>query len=154
MRAMQPEPASLPIRTIRLQSTDEQTARELFLLLAAIFENEAVPLSTPYLQQLVTRPDFWAIAAFSGDRLAGGLTAFTLPRITTESAEIFLYDIAVHPDLQRQGIGRRLVSHLRDAAAAEGIETLWVPADNEDEHALEFYRALGGNAAPVTIFTL
>jgi aminoglycoside 3-N-acetyltransferase I len=144
----------LPLRTIRLQATDAPLARQLFLLLAEIFENDAIPLSTPYLQRLLGRADFWAIAAFAGDRLAGGLTAFTLPRITSEASEIFLYDIAVHPDLQRQGIGRLLVAHLRQAASEEGIDTLWVPADNEDQHALDFYRALGGSAAPVTIFTL
>lgn len=143
----------LSLRLARLQASDELLARQLFLLIAEIFENDAVPLSTAYVERLLSRPDFWAIAAFSDDQLVGGLTAFALPRITSEAAEIFLYDIAVYPDFQRRGIGRRLVDHLRVAAAGEGIDTLWVPADNEDEHALEFYRALGGTAAPVTIFT-
>jgi len=42
---------------------------------------------------------------------------------------------------------------LRQAATAEGIADLFVPADNDDRHALQFYRRLGGVAAPVTIFT-
>jgi aminoglycoside 3-N-acetyltransferase I len=42
---------------------------------------------------------------------------------------------------------------LRDAAASEGIGELFVPADNEDTHALDFYRAVAGVAAAVTIFT-
>lgn len=33
-----------------------------------------------------------------------------------------------------------------------GIDLVFVPADNVDIHALDFYRALGGVAAPVTIF--
>ncbi len=151
---MGPMPPDLAIRTIRLQASDETLARQLFLLLAEIFENQATPLSSRYLQRLLARADFWAIAAFTDDLLAGGLTAFTLPKITSESSEIFLYDIAVHPNFQRQGIGRRLVTHLRHAASSEGIDTLWVPADNEDQHALDFYHSLGGSAAPVTIFTL
>jgi aminoglycoside 3-N-acetyltransferase I len=28
-----------------------------------------------------------------------------------------------------------------------------VPADEEDDHAIEFYRALGAEASPVTFFT-
>ena len=71
----------------------------------------------------------------------------------TESSEIFIYDLAVHPDHQRTGVGRRLVAELRAQAAALGIGELFVPADNEDVHALDFYRAIGGAAAPVTIFT-
>jgi aminoglycoside 3-N-acetyltransferase I len=46
-----------------------------------------------------------------------------------------------------------LVAALREAAAAEGIHVAFVPADNEDTHALDFYRAIGGVPAPVTIFT-
>jgi ribosomal protein S18 acetylase RimI-like enzyme len=70
----------------------------------------------------------------------------------TESSEIFIYDIAVRVDKQRLGIGRRLIAALRDMAAAEGIHDLFVPADDEDTHALEFYRALGAAASPVTFF--
>jgi aminoglycoside 3-N-acetyltransferase I len=71
----------------------------------------------------------------------------------SESAEIFIFDVAVHADHQRRGVGRRMVTLLREEAARAGIETVFVPADNDDEHALDFYRALGGVAAPVTIFT-
>jgi len=70
-----------------------------------------------------------------------------------QDSEIFIYDIAVRPDRQRRGIGRSLVAHLREAAAAEGIDVVFVPADAEDDHAIEFYRALGGDASPVTFFT-
>jgi aminoglycoside 3-N-acetyltransferase I len=66
---------------------------------------------------------------------------------------MFIYDLAVHPLNQRRGVGRRLVRELRRLAAARGMSVAWVPADNEDEHALEFYRAIGGAASPVTIFT-
>ena len=52
-----------------------------------------------------------------------------------------------------QGVGRLLVSALREAATAAGIDDVFVPAENEDLHALEFYRALGGAATPVTFFT-
>lgn len=44
----------------------------------------------------------------------------------------------------RKGVGRQLVAALRDSANA----------DNEDLQALDFYRAIGGTASPVTIFTL
>jgi len=54
---------------------------------------------------------------------------------------------------QRRGVGRRLVETLCSAAAAAGVSVAFVPADVEDEHAVAFYRALGGEAAPVTIFT-
>lgn len=79
--------------------------------------------------------------------------AHVLPMTRSESRELFIYDLAVHPDHQRRGIGRALVEALRALGTSEGIGVAFVPADNEDDHALAFYEALGGEAAPVTIFT-
>jgi aminoglycoside 3-N-acetyltransferase I len=69
------------------------------------------------------------------------------------SSEIFIYDIAVRADWQRQGVGRTLIVTLRAAAEAEGINDIFVPADNEDTHALDFYRSLGAEPTAVTHFT-
>jgi aminoglycoside 3-N-acetyltransferase I len=125
----------------------------MFALMAAVFEEESAYLSDDYLDRLLRRDDFWAIAAFMGDEIVGGVTAHTLPMTRTESAELFIYDLAVRGDRRRQGIGRRLIAALREAAAEAGIQVAFVPADDDDVHALEFYRALGGEPSPVTIFT-
>jgi len=141
------------IRIERLTLHDIERARELFLIIANVFETECRPGSDSYLTRILARPEFWAIAASVDGQIVGGLTAHTLPLTRLEEWEIFLYDIAVLPQYQRQGLGRQLVNALREQAAAEGITTTWVPADNEDTHALDFYRALGGEPVPVTIFT-
>lgn len=142
---------SIDIR--RLTTLELALARRLFLTMTEVFEDPGEPLGDAYLATLLARPDFWAFAAVDGDDVLGGITAHTLLMTRSESREVFIYDLAVVPDRQRQGVGRRLVSALRDAAAAEGIEVAFVPADNEDTHALDFYRAIGGVPAPVTIFT-
>ena len=49
---------------------------------------------------------------------------------------------------------RSLIAALKDEARDIGIEEAFVLADNEDVHALDFYRALGGRASQVTLFTL
>ncbi len=137
----------------RLTAADVELARRTFLTMSAVFETPGAALDDEYLRALLGRPGFWAFAAIDGDRVLGGLTAHTLPMTRSASAEVFIYDLAVVPERQRQGIGRRLVTALRDAAAAEGITVAFVPADNEDTHALDFYQAIGGTPAPVTIFT-
>jgi aminoglycoside 3-N-acetyltransferase I len=110
-------------------------------------------LTNVYVEKLLARDDFWAIAAFSAGHLIGGLTAFTLPMTRSESSEVFVYDIAVRPDCQRRGVGRMLMNHLQMGAAAVGCSCVFVAADDEDAHALDFYRALGGAPADVTMFT-
>ncbi len=82
----------------------------------------------------------------------GGLTAHTLPMTAFEGAEVFLYDIAVAGHHQRRGIGRRLVETLRREAATLAIQVVFVPAENEDIGALDFYRKLGGTPTSVTVF--
>ena len=143
----------LEIRTRRLTSGDVDRARQLFFLMADVFEETREHLSDDYLERLLNQQAFWALAAFAGDEIVGGVTAHTLPMTRTESSEIFVYDIAVRKDRQRRGIGRLLLTGLCEAAAAMGIDEVFVPADNDDKHALEFYRALGGSPSPVTFFT-
>ena len=121
--------------------------------MAEVFEEPHELLGDKYLDDLLAREDFWAIAAMSGGEVVGGLTAHSLPMTRTESAEIFIYDVAVRADRQRQGIGRRLVLELCAAATEAGVGAVFVPVDSADAHALDFYRALGGVPAPVTIFT-
>ena len=124
----------------------------MFALMAEVFDEDHTELSADYVDQLLARPDFWALGVYVGERIVGGLTAHTLPMTTSERAEIFLYDIAVHDDHQGQGLGRRLIDDLRARARAAGISTVFVPADRDDTHALDFYRALGASAAAVTMF--
>lgn len=137
----------------RLHPEDVAEACGLFQTIAGVFEEGAECLPASYVESILHNPSFWAIGAFAGDEILGGLTAHTLPMTRSASREVCLYDIAVREEWRRRGIGRRLVEFLLEAATAEGIDVMFVPADNEDLHALDFYRALGGEATPVTVFT-
>lgn len=137
----------------RLTSGDRDRARRLFTVIASVFEGEHSELGDEYIDGLLRREDFWAVAAFADDAIVGGLTAHTLPMTRAATSEIFIYDVAVQPEYQRKGIGRTLIAELRAQAAQAGIDDIFVPADNEDVHALDFYRAVGGVESPVTFFT-
>lgn len=141
------------IKSVRLKVGDRDLARALFSLMADVFEEACQPLSDGYLDRLLGQEGFWALAAFDGEQIIGGLTAHVLPMTSAETSELFIYDLAVRRDRQRSGVGRRLIADLRAQSAAAGIEVLFVPADNDDTHALDFYRALGGVPSPVTLFT-
>jgi aminoglycoside 3-N-acetyltransferase I len=120
--------------------------------MAEVFGEEHATLSDAYVDALLGRADFWVLAATEADRVVGGLTAHTLLMTTSERAEVFLFDIAVNPDHQRQGIGRRLVEGLRREATRLGLSTLFVLADDADVEAVSFYEALGGRPSKVTQF--
>jgi aminoglycoside 3-N-acetyltransferase I len=141
------------MRTKRLGADEADLARQQFTMMADVFEEERSPLSDRYLEGLLKRPEFWAVAAIDGDKVVGGLTAHTLPMTRSETSEILIYDIAVSQNYQRKGIGRLLMKALREAASQSGIHTVFVPADIEDSHAVHFYRAVGGVESQVALFT-
>lgn len=141
------------VRTRRLTTGDRELARSLFTLIAKVFEETPAPLSDGYLDRLLQRDEFWALAAFVGDELVGGITAHLPPMTRAEASELCIYDLAVRADWQRHGVGRHLVTTLREQATSVGIQTVFVSADNNDLHALKFYQALGGMPSAVTFFT-
>lgn len=146
--------AAADVRVLRLGTGEAHLAERTFALLEEVFGSASEPLSDGYLQRLLAREDFWALAAVSGDQVVGGITAHALAMTRHEARELFVYDLAVHPAVHRQGIGRLLVESLVTWAAADGISVVFVPADDDDDHALAFYTALGGRPAPVTMFDL
>jgi aminoglycoside 3-N-acetyltransferase I len=143
---------TLDVRVKRLGSNDQLDSRRLFTILAEVFEETCAPLSDTYLNELLRRRDFWALAAFVGDDIIGGVTAYALPMTRAESTEMFVFDVAVQSLHRKKGIGRRLLTALRKQASEAGIHELFIAADNEDEHALDFYRRLGGVATLSTVF--
>ncbi|MEQ1699304.1 MAG: GNAT family N-acetyltransferase [Ilumatobacteraceae bacterium] len=136
----------------RLDAADTALARATFRLIAEVFEDEYGGHDDRQLGTLLADERFWAFAVLEGDEVIGGLTAHVLPMTRNSSSELFVYDLAVHPAHQRRGVGRRLMEATIAAAAAMGIEVVFVAADDDDEHALDFYRALGGRPGPATFF--
>lgn len=137
------------VRIERLTIGATERARALFQTIADIFDEGSEPLDDAWIDALLANKSFFALAALEGDVIVGGLTAHTLPMTRAPRNEVFIFDIAVRPEHQRKGVGRALIDDLRARAAAD----VFVAADNEDDHALDFYRALGGEAASVTMFT-
>ncbi|HET9953110.1 MAG TPA: GNAT family N-acetyltransferase [Polyangiaceae bacterium] len=137
----------------KLTATDVLLARALFPMMAQVFSEPCDELSDAYLQGLLGRESFWAFAALAEEQVVGGLTGYLLPMTRRETHELFIYDVAVREDYQRRGVGRALMRAAIQAANGIGAQNAFVPADAEDDHALRFYRALGGTAAESTIFT-
>jgi aminoglycoside 3-N-acetyltransferase I len=92
------------------------------------------------------------ISASIDNEVIGGLTAHTLPMTRNESEEVFVYDIAILERFRRLGAGRMLIDSLRHAAKEVGVSDVFVPVDEDDREALEFYRSLQGTESPIRFF--
>ena len=101
--------------------------------------------SAAYLQSLLARDTFFALAALDGDQLAGALVAYEMIKFEQERSEIYIYDLAVAAPYRRQGIATALIEALQAIAAKRGAYVIFVQADTaeEDQPAIALYEKLG-----------
>lgn len=140
------------IKIRKLTEKDVTAFEALLHLFNQAFEEERTLSDAAHLSALLKNPQFIVMAAFSGEKILGGLTAYELPMYYGNETEIFLYDMAIHPDHQRKGIGKQLLAFLKDYCAQNKINTFFVLAHEEDTHALEFYHSTGGQREQVANF--
>lgn len=141
----------MSISVRRLLSPDEDEAALVTRVMARTF-GEGDGTSPDRLARLLRNDSFWLFGAFDIRRPIGGLTAHVIPLTHSEGEELFIYDLAVQQSHQRRGVGAKLMAAVLQAAAEHGLFGVFVPADNDDGHALDFYRSVGGQAQPVTFF--
>lgn len=121
--------------------------------MADVFEEPTNELSDEYVASILGRPETWVISAIEDGLPVGGVIAHAIPMTREPIRELFVYDVAVHSDHQRRGVGGAMMRFLGKAAAEEAIRIMFVAADDDDRHAIEFYRALGGTPMRATFFT-
>jgi aminoglycoside 3-N-acetyltransferase I len=142
------------IRIKQLGKKDIQVARQLFILLQEVFEIEnSTELTESYLQKLLANPAFIVFVAYYKNEIAGGLTAYILPMTHSECNEAYVYDIAVKPGFQRKGLGKRLLSAIKEYCRQNRITKIFVQANEKDKYALDFYRGTNANEENVIHFT-
>lgn len=130
----------------KLAIGDESSFSKLVLLFNKEFESPDLNyVNDKNIRSLIAKPDFICFVAFIGDEVVGGLTGYELLMYDQEGSSMYLYDLAVDKNYQRRGIGSNLVGELMDYCRSKDIKDLFVQADVEDQHAVEFYNKIGGD---------
>lgn len=99
------------------------------------------PLTEAAALEDLSDPHVLHWVAEENGRVLGDMYCHLLRKRAGEPFEVLLYEIGVHEDARRRGIGRMLI----DAMDARGIREAWVCADNPG--AVRFYEACGFEAA-------
>lgn len=137
----------------RLGKADLIIAQKLFSTLQEVFEaKEPVTANEAYVSQLLSNPAFICIAAINNEEVVGGLTAYELPMYYAAYSECYIYDVGVKATFQRMGIGKLLIAALKEHCNVNNIKTMFVEAQEEDVHAIDFYRATGASEEQVHHF--
>nr|WP_299000092.1 GNAT family N-acetyltransferase [uncultured Allomuricauda sp.] len=140
------------LKVSRLHKNDVNLFIQLIGLLNEVFEEYHTVGSKKQLEKLLNKPEFYAVAAFMNGSIIGGLTAYELECYYNDKSELYIYDIAVKPEFQNQGVGKRLINYLKECALKKGIETIFVDAYSEDKQAVKFYESTMGKGEKVRHF--
>ncbi|NNC47565.1 MAG: GNAT family N-acetyltransferase [Sphingomonas sp.] len=130
----------------RLGKDDAAAMEELNALFAEVFEmpDEYVGrwLDRSALAVRLNDPNIWVLTAEEADRVIGGLTAYMLPKMEAPVSELFVYDLAVASDRQRQGVGTAILEEACKLAGAAGARLAIIEAEPDDAAPLSLYRKL------------
>ncbi|WP_294912268.1 ribosomal protein S18-alanine N-acetyltransferase [Tatumella sp. UBA2305] len=95
----------------------------------------------------------WSAETFAGNQgerylnyridADGKMAGFAITQIVLDEASLF--NIAIDPDFQRQGLARRLLETLAEELAARGVLTLWLEVRESNLPAIALYEQLGFN---------
>ncbi|HEV7231552.1 MAG TPA: GNAT family N-acetyltransferase, partial [Bacteroidia bacterium] len=144
------------MKYIQIQQLGKQDAnlfRKLLKRFQNVFEMTDMALvSDDYLKSLLAAPSFVVFVAINENEVIGGLTGHEIPLYYAEASEMFIYDIAIEPVFQRKGIGKMLLQSLASYCKENNIREMFVAANEEDDHALNFYHSSGGQSERVIHF--
>ena len=130
----------------RLVPADVELMLEMSGMFALAFdepETYARPPRGAYLDRLLGKPDFVALAATEQGAVIGGLIAYELVKYEQERSEFYIYDLAVAEQSRRRGVATALIGEVRRIAAANAAEVVFVQADHGDDPAIALYSKLG-----------
>ncbi len=77
----------------------------------------------------------------------GQIAAFAITQVVLDEATLF--NIAVHPDYQRKGLGRELLQHLIDELLQRDVMTLWLEVRASNKGAIALYESFDFNEVTI-----
>ena len=92
------------------------------------------------------------LLAFEDKKPVGFLIAHRLQRFDNRKAEVLLYEIGVHPNYRRKGIGKSLINEVKKWAVEVNAAEVWVLTEKTNPIAMKLYQSVGGiEESPGTI---
>ena len=134
------------VTTKRLTMKDVGAMRHVNALFADVFQMPDEYLgkqpTDDYLRNWLADTHNIALVAMQDDVVVGALAGYLLQKFEQQRSELFVYDLAVRKDLQRLGVGTKLMQAVRIEARKLGAYVVFLEADFDDIDAIAFYRSL------------
>jgi aminoglycoside 3-N-acetyltransferase I len=143
----------MDIKIEKLNYHDIEKFTELISVFEDVFEmNDFKIPDEIYLQELLKKDDFFVFVALLDNKVIGGLTSYIMQQYYSKLPLVYIYDLAVKTEFQRQGIGKMLINGNNSYCKSIGVEAVMVEADEVDDYAIKFYQSTGAIGEKVIHF--
>jgi ribosomal protein S18 acetylase RimI-like enzyme len=124
------------IRPAEIQEAGAVTmlVREAYAKYVGRIGREPAPMLVDY-EAAILAGETWVLV--EGDETSGVLV------MRPENDHLFVETVAVRPDRQGSGLGRRLMAFVEEAARDRGLREIQLYTNEKMEENLPFYRSLG-----------
>lgn len=86
------------------------------------------------------------------ENIVVGQILSVIHRHPDKSTELYIDDLGVAPNYQRQGVATSMMSELFLLGKKQGCEELWIATEPDNEQAKGFYGSLNLSVRPALIF--
>lgn len=132
--------------TVKLLGEDD-----LELLLSADTSVFDEPIRPDLAKAYLAHPDYLIALASDGSKVVGMATGLYYFH-PDKPLEFFVNEVGVAESHQRQGIAKRLMTKLFDAARQRGVEYAWVGTERDNVAAKALYGALEGKGQAMAYY--
>lgn len=136
----------MEVKISKLSQNNNLKLAQLLHVFEAVFEMK--PFATPdavYLNSLLQDPDIIFMVVEVDGKIIGGLSAYVLSQYYSKEKHAYIHDVAISTAYRRKGIGKKLIAAFNDYCQKMNYAEVFVAAEKEDVHAVEFYRATGAD---------
>ena len=124
--------------------------RHLLLNVAEdVFDDELV---FDRIEKFLNERNHILIVACLNGRVIGQLTAMVHRHLDSPD-EVYIDNLGVTPQHQRQGVATKLIERMLDIGRELGCQNVWVATDLDNEAAAALYRQTGAVGATVSMFS-
>jgi aminoglycoside 3-N-acetyltransferase I len=124
----------------KLNHNEVSDFRSLVGIFKIVFENEEQITDNDHLSKLLSNPNFIVFVVKQNSEVVGGLTVYILHSYFGTKPVAYIYDVAINPDFQGQGVGKVLIAEVCKYCKDNGFEHAYVEAESDDINAVSFYR--------------
>lgn len=95
-------------------------------------------------ETFLNNPDNWLFAAVQNGEILGFAYGYALQRLDRPQKQLYIHEVGVQDNVQRQGIGFRMMQALLRQCAEENICKCFLTTYQNNAAANALYRKLGG----------